>query len=497
MSHELRTPLNSIIGFSELLEDEEFGNLNKRQRRYVNNVLKSGHQLLSLINDILDLSKAEVGHVSLMYRKFVLQDIIQPVTKLIAPLVEKKQLSFTNDLPNQPLTIIADRNKFEQIILNLLSNAVKFTPAHGSIQVKATTQIDFEKVPHREDIHIVISDTGVGIGKEHLQTIFSMFEQVDSSYSRAQDGSGLGLTLTKQFVELHGGTIWVESDGLTKGSQFHILLPRQPKHVLPLTPLPQKAKPNKPVHPLTLPKVLMYTETNSQYKRRFEQYAKDHPFTMLHVSDLSKLYQEAKRKQPSLLMLDLEEQKEQVEALVEFIQLDRQLQDIPILLTGHTPPDTHQLKNQCIYLPKDASKSEFIKTISRLTQPGQHTINVLLFHPNPNELQQLTEEIYVEHMHIFQAIESENIIECIESTPPDILILHYVGHQAQSSLRSLKQHPALQTRPIILTIDQPLTQEQKEAVTPYVEGIIERSDRGLLLTTLKYLQKKQIAQEKK
>ena len=217
MSHELRTPLNSINGFSEVLYDETFGPLNEKQKKYVNNVLTSGKHLLLLINQILDMAKVEAGKMKLALSSLPMKSLLNEISLLVADMVSKKKiqmlLEIAEDLPN----IEADELKVKEIIYNLLSNAVKFTPEGGKIGMRAK-KADSE-------IEIVVWDTGVGIAPENMEKIFEGFFRVDTPYSRVTEGTGLGLPLSKKLVELHGGKLSVESEGLNKGTSVRFTLP--------------------------------------------------------------------------------------------------------------------------------------------------------------------------------------------------------------------------------------------------------------------------------
>jgi len=217
MSHELRTPLNSINGFSEVLYDETFGPLNEKQKKYVNNVLTSGKHLLLLINQILDMAKVEAGKMKLALSSLPMKNLLNEISLLVADMASKKKLEMkleiAEDLPN----IEADELKVKEIIYNLLSNAVKFTPEGGKIGMRVK-KADLE-------IEIVVWDTGIGIAPENMGKIFEGFFRVDNPYSRVTEGTGLGLPLSKNLVELHGGKLSVESEGLNKGTSVRFTLP--------------------------------------------------------------------------------------------------------------------------------------------------------------------------------------------------------------------------------------------------------------------------------
>lgn len=216
MSHELRTPLNSIIGFSEILVEKTFGDLNEKQAKYLNNILTSGKHLFALINDILDLSKVEAEKIELKIEEFLLADVFDECRTLVKNIASRKGILL--DFQMQGIsTIKADPVRFKQIMYNLLSNAVKFTPDKGRVDIEAK-QVDGM-------VQIAVKDTGIGIVKEDSEKVFEEFKQIDSSYAKQYQGTGLGLPLTKKLVELHGGKIWLESEQ-GKGSTFTFTIPQ-------------------------------------------------------------------------------------------------------------------------------------------------------------------------------------------------------------------------------------------------------------------------------
>jgi signal transduction histidine kinase len=219
MSHELRTPLNAIIGFSEVLGERMFGELNEKQAEYTDDILSSGRHLLSLINEILDLSKVEAGRMELELTSFDLPLAIDNARTFVRERATKHGINLEVSVDERLGDYIGDERKIKQILLNLLSNAVKFTPEGGRIGIEAR-QAD-------GSVEISVSDTGVGISPEDQAKIFEEFRQVGSDYAHKTEGTGLGLTLAKKFVELHGGKIWVESE-IGKGSTFTFTLPERP-----------------------------------------------------------------------------------------------------------------------------------------------------------------------------------------------------------------------------------------------------------------------------
>jgi PAS domain S-box-containing protein len=220
MSHELRTPLNAIIGFSEVLTDQLFGPMNEKQLKYSNNIVNSGRHLLQVINDILDLAKVESGRTELIRSNFDVAKVLQDTHAIVKTLANKKGVCLEFHVPADLPQLFADEGKFKQILYNLLSNAIKFTPDEGTVTVSASV------TDTGNSIRISVADTGIGIKPEDHERVFREFEQVDSSYGRQQQGTGLGLALTRRLVEMHGGEIHLESEGIEgKGSTFTFIIP--------------------------------------------------------------------------------------------------------------------------------------------------------------------------------------------------------------------------------------------------------------------------------
>ncbi len=220
MSHELRTPLNAILGFSELLRDELAGKITDKQRRdCLDNIYNSGRHLLSLINDVLDLTKIEAGRMDLVYEEFGVDSALREVLNVVRGLATKKEIDLSSLVEPPEALMVADKNKFKQVLYNLLSNAIKFTPTGGRVLVEARLK----------DGHatVTVADSGIGIPREQQHKIFGAFYQVQSASNREYPGTGLGLALTKRLVELHGGTI--EFDSVQgRGTTFTVRMPVRP-----------------------------------------------------------------------------------------------------------------------------------------------------------------------------------------------------------------------------------------------------------------------------
>jgi signal transduction histidine kinase len=215
MSHELRTPLNAIIGFSEVLSERMFGDLNEKQEEYLRDIHASGQHLLSLINDILDLSKIEAGRMELEPTAFDLPTAIENALTLVRERAARRGIALHQAVDQRLDQIRADERKIKQVLLNLLSNALKFTPEGGRIDVRAGLVDGMAEVS--------VADTGIGIAPEDQEAVFEEFRQVGTAAKKVE-GTGLGLALSRKFIELHGGRIWVTSQ-VGVGATFTFTLP--------------------------------------------------------------------------------------------------------------------------------------------------------------------------------------------------------------------------------------------------------------------------------
>ncbi|MHA1731027.1 MAG: ATP-binding protein [Promethearchaeota archaeon] len=233
MSHELRTPLNSVIGFSEILMDEIPGPVNAEQKNLLERILDSGRHLLSVINDVLDISKVEAGKMELKPEKFSMRELIEGGLTLLSERAARKNISIHFNVAPDVEEILADHRKVRQILFNLVGNAIKFTPDGGRVGVDVYPSTRSGggkdgKPSHgeRSEVEVCIWDEGIGISEHDLERLFQPFVQLDSDLARKQPGTGLGLHYSKKLVELHGGRVWAESTP-GKGSKFFFTIPRK------------------------------------------------------------------------------------------------------------------------------------------------------------------------------------------------------------------------------------------------------------------------------
>ncbi|MFH1811992.1 MAG: ATP-binding protein [Pseudomonadota bacterium] len=239
VSHELRTPLTSVIGYAEMLLEGMAGELNPEQRDYTSTIMEKGESLLQMISSLLDISRIESGKLKMMWSDVSLGEVAAAAVSTVLPLISKKKIQFIQLLQDNLPTLHCDREKLKQILINLLANAVKFTPVEGQVKLEIDRTLCLRRHPVRvgeteptsifdeveEDfIRFRVTDSGIGIAADHQERVFESFYQVDSSSTREYGGTGLGLSIVKNFVEGHGGDVWVESTP-GEGATFQVLLP--------------------------------------------------------------------------------------------------------------------------------------------------------------------------------------------------------------------------------------------------------------------------------
>jgi two-component system, NarL family, sensor histidine kinase BarA len=223
ISHDLRTPLTAVITHGEILRDGILGDLSPRQMESVRGIINGGRQLLNQVGEILTYARGAANQLTLVPTRFAIREVLDQISTLNAPLVKKKRLTLAIDADPDLPPVMADREKIAHVLANLVGNAIEFTPSGGHVWVRAS-RASLEKSEQIASVLVEVGDSGVGIAAEHHDLIFREFAQVDATPSRPHHGTGLGLTIARKLVELHGGRIWVESE-LGSGSRFYFMVP--------------------------------------------------------------------------------------------------------------------------------------------------------------------------------------------------------------------------------------------------------------------------------
>ena len=386
MSHELRTPLNAVIGFSEILGDRLYGDLNEKQMEYVQYIASSGQHLLSLINDILDIAKVESGKMDLELNSFLLKDVLSSSMNMLKEKAMKHNLKLSLEIsPDADEKIEADERKLKQIMFNLLSNAVKFTPDGGSVQVTARRGVrdlglgvsekgpipnPQQPTPDRDFIEISVTDTGIGIKTEDMPKLFKEFTQLESVYTRQYAGTGLGLALTKKLVELHGGKIWVESE-YGKGSRFTFTIPV--RHIAAVESVPAAGKGKGKLSGQGGSALVI--EDDPKALAMVENSLKAAGYNVITASGGEAGIEAAKKKTPDLIVLDLMMPGISGFEVLDALRAGEKTCSTPvIILTAMdlSPEERRKLKDRVQYIAEKGSlsKEEFIGIARKVVGEG-------------------------------------------------------------------------------------------------------------------------------
>jgi len=373
MSHELRTPLNAILGLSESLAEGVYGDMNTKQVKSINTIAESGHHLLALINDLLDIAKIGAGKMELELTKVNVEDVCQASLRFVMEQAQKQKINLKLVMDNQSVMLTADERRLKQILVNLLSNAVKFTPDGGSVTLE--TKCDLES----ESLMFSVRDTGIGIATEDLKRLFSPFTQLDSKLSRQYAGTGLGLTLVMKLVELHGGSVAVESE-IGKGSCFTVRIPckgldtlnqHNPSETISLTEItPAETLPsNTPL--------ILVADDNEINLMTVTDYLRANKLRVIQARDGLEAVKMVREHIPSLVLMDIQMPLMDGLDAIAHLRADDKHTDMPIIaLTSRAMVGDRE---RCIavgandYLSKPVNMKQLVKTI-RAHLPNDETL---------------------------------------------------------------------------------------------------------------------------
>ncbi len=345
VSHELRTPLNAILGSAEILQTGTFGPVNEKQIKYLRNVEESGGHLLSVINDILDLSKAEAGKLDLDIRPVSIEAVCQASLRLIRQLATKKGLQVAQNFNELgKVTLLADELRLKQILVNLLSNAVKFTPEGGQVGLEVTGDAA------RQVIRFTVWDTGIGIAPKNMGQLFRPFIQLESKLSRQYGGTGLGLSLVARMAELHGGSVAVDSDGVPgQGSRFTVSLPwreptREPRHAggsktgLDHRPEDRVRRRQRETQPL-----ILLAEDNESSIETIQDYLENQGYRLIVARHGEEVLERCRETKPDLILMDIQMPRMDGLEATRHLRLNPTMDSVPIIaITALAMPGDRQ-----------------------------------------------------------------------------------------------------------------------------------------------------------
>lgn len=497
MSHELRTPLNSILGFSELLMDEVFGTLTEKQKRYANNIYNSGSHLLQLINNILDIAKIESGKMELHYESFSVRQAISEVETVIKPLADKKNQNVAIAIGEKVSILKADKVKFKQVLYNLLSNAVKFTHEGGDVFLEAEliggeNSSYFAKNPNispgnENCLKISVTDTGIGIKKEDHEKIFSEFEQVDSSFSRRYEGTGLGLALTKKLVELHGGAISVESEQ-GKGSKFTIVIPLFDVTTFEKAPKIHAPEPAEPVYDVDLSKkrrgeapLMLVVEDDPSTSELLTLYLAQGGYRIAHAYNGDTAINRIRELKPFAVLLDVMLPGKDGWEILQEMKSDPELKDIPVIISSVI--DNRELGftlGASDYLVKPVDRITLLKKLEELsfaTKKGRRPVNILCIDDHDEVLELLASILEPAGYNVITANSGRQGIEKAIAYKPDLIILDLMMPEVDGfeAAQILKSNPSTMDIPILILTAKDLSMDDRLRLAGKIENFIQKS----------------------
>jgi signal transduction histidine kinase/DNA-binding response OmpR family regulator len=470
MSHELRTPLNAILGFSELLMDDVTDKFDvKARRRFLSQVNSSGRHLLALINDILDLSKVEAGQMVLRIESVPIDDSVREVIATIDPLATKKSIRLEADV-NGAGQVPADPGKLRQMLLNLVSNAVKFTPEGGRVTITARRNTD--------TMAISVSDTGIGIALADQRTLFQEFHQLDSTTSRPQEGTGLGLALTKRFVELHRGSIGIVSE-LGKGSVFTLTLPLVRKDLDVSAPAPELPKTINDTRPL-----ILVVEDNLQAANLLKRYLDRGGFRSVVAVDGAEAISKARELRPVAITLDiLLPGIDGWDVLTELKHLEA-TRDIPVVVISVVDnPELGLALGAIDYLVKPVDGKALLQRLTRYTftnKVGTQETHILVVDDEPANLEWLKGVLTPAGFSVTSAGGGQEGIDAAKSGHPDLVLLDLMMPRVSGFdvVEALRADESTRSIPIMVLTAKDLTSEDKRQLNGHVAAILSRGATG-------------------
>ena len=468
MSHELRTPLNAILGFSELLSDDATDKFDKATRgRFLDQIHGSGQHLLQLINDILDLSKVEAGQMELHFEPVELGGLIEEVRATIEPLARSKAIRLSTESAGE-LNLIADAAKVKQMLLNLVSNAIKFTPSGGRIDIR-TRRLD-------SWVEIAVSDSGIGIAKEDLGRLFTEFQQLDAGPARQQEGTGLGLALTRRFAELHGGQVLVESE-LGKGSTFTVRLPLQAA-----APRAQAPVPRSEVEAIDLDKPLVLVVDDSpQAAEILSRHLSAGGFRTEVARTGPEALSKARDLKPVAITLDILLPEVDGWEVLNRLKADEATQDIPVVVVSVVDkPSLGRALGAFDYFVKPVNGKALLSRLSQYTfttKVKSEPVRVLVVDDEKANLDLLEALLKPAGFGVLRAGSGQQGIDMAVTQMPSLILLDLMmpGLTGFDVVEALRAEEATRSIPIMVLTAKTLTDDDKAALNGQVAAIFQRN----------------------
>lgn len=456
MSHELRTPLNSIIGFSRVILKGIDGPITELQRQDLTAIYNSGQHLLGLINDILDLSKIEAGKMELAFEEVNLAEIIKSVMSTATGLVKDKPITLKRIVPEDLPTVRADATRIRQVLLNLLSNAAKFTE-QGEIRVEASVQTHADG---HEEVLVKVSDTGPGISEEDQKKLFQPFSQVDASLTRKTGGTGLGLAISAQLIQLHGGTIGVQSK-VGEGSTFYFTVPVYQKKVTPSTEKP----------------IILAIDDDPQVIALYERYLAPLGYQIIGLTEPRQAVEQAYRLKPFAITLDIMMPGYDGWQVLTDLKSNPQTRDIPVIICSIVEDREKGFSlGAADYLVKPILQEDLVRALDRLNGDGS-IHEVLIIDDNIDDLRILAKTLREGgRYHPILAEGGEKGWNMLLQHRPHAVILDLFMPDLDgfTLLERMRTSPELRDIPVVVISGVELTAEQQKQLQEFGQRLIQK-----------------------
>jgi signal transduction histidine kinase/DNA-binding response OmpR family regulator len=475
MSHELRTPLNAIIGYSELLL-EEMGDVGeKNYTQDIEKIRMAGNNLLSLINDILDLSKIEAGRMELFIEEFDLLHLLKEIDATIQPLVDKKLNTLSVHAPEKSVMLRLDHTKVRQIIFNLLSNSCKFTEK-GEITLSVAVETS-QSNGAGDVIRFSVKDSGIGMTDEQMKKLFMEFSQADSSTTRKYGGTGLGLAISKRFCEMMNGSITVHSVP-NNGTTFTVTLPvtlemKEKGHAALVQSADLALSVPQPIAP-----IILIIDDDPNVREVLTRTLLKEGYAVRTASAGDEGLALARKIMPNVIILDVMMPQKDGWSLLREMKDDPELKSIPVVM--HTIIDNRNLGfaiGAQDYLIKPVNPDLLVQTLKRYTQTSQ-TLNILVIDDDPNQRDMLSRIFVKEGWNVRTAEGGRSALSLLEQSLPDVMILDLMmpAMDGFEFLKLVKENEQWSSIPVLILSSMELTNEDYDRLTGSVAGILQKKE---------------------
>jgi signal transduction histidine kinase/CheY-like chemotaxis protein len=473
MSHELRTPLNAIIGFSEVLLERMFGELNERQDDYLRDIWSSGKHLLELLNDILDLSKIEAGQMVLNRSEFVVRESLEYCLSMVRERALKQRILLSLDVDPEVGLLNADRLRFRQVVLNLLSNAVKFTPEGGQVDVRASI--------HGQDLVVLVADTGVGVPAEDRERIFDSFQQ-GTRPSGQVEGTGLGLTLSKRILELHGGRIWVESEA-GKGSTFGFALPAGSEEPA-LQPVPQAGLDSGvTTEPASGPgPTVVVVEDDRRSFDLLRVYLEAAGARVVSARDGKEGLDTVRRLSPAGVVLDILLPGVDGWEVLAQLKADPGTAAIPVVVVSMLDERGRGFAlGAAEYLVKPVGKEQLLAALYRAAAMPEQKHTVVTIDDDPLAIELVKASLEPEGWTVLGAATGQDGLALIREQQPSAVLLDLLmpGMDGFEVVEALRADPETKSVPVVILTSKSMTQQDKERLQGRITYVARKTEFNL------------------